>query len=159
MKSFICGVILLSVSTVKIFSFVERQKKDNLSLKEGDVRMEHLVSNFPTLKNVRDGLLHQYQETEKDLRKLYDLHDKVDGDSSKKMITGKLQSLYQEKERLKQQIRNLDAEVERGVILKSFDNIEAGGIKKIVKQEIDQEYVKDLSRASRVNNALEYYLK
>jgi hypothetical protein len=87
------------------------------------------------------------------------LWDQMGSNSSKEMVTQKIQSLLVEQRRLKQQIQTLDAEVERGVVLKSFDNIEAGGIKKIHRQEINNEYVKDLSRATHVNNVLQAYLK
>ena len=160
MKPFWAVVALLIPVCHVYYSYNQDQKQnETLVFKDNDIRLEHFNSTFPTIKNVRDNLVAQHCAAGDGLKKLYALYDQVDKPSSKKMITSKLQSLYREKERLKQQIRNLDAEVEKGVILKSFDNIEAGGIKKIVKQEIDQEYVKDLSRASRVNNALEYYLK
>jgi hypothetical protein len=141
-----------------VFSYKEKQKED-LTLKDGDIRVEHLESNFPTLKNVRDDLLHQYQVVGENLKKMNVLWDQMGSNSSKEMVTQKIQSLLVEQRRLKQQIQTLDAEVERGVVLKSFDNIEAGGIKKIHRQEINNEYVKDLSRATHVNNVLQAYLK
>jgi cell division protein FtsB len=141
-----------------VFSYKEKLKND-LTLKEGDIRMEHLESNFPTLKNVRDNLLHQYQVVNEDLKKMSALWHQMESSSSKEMITQKIQSLSAEQRKLKQQIQTLDAEVERGVVLKSFDNIEAGGIKKFHTQEINNEYVKDLSRATHVNNVLQTHLK
>lgn len=137
----------------------ERKQKEGVIFKENDIRLEHFNSNFPTIKNVRDSLVSQYQTVGDGLKKLYALYDQVDNPSSKKMITTKIQSLLVEQREIKQQIAVLDAEIERSIVLKSFDHIESGGLKSLVKQEVNKEYNKGVERVVRVNTILESHIK
>ena len=160
MKPFWAVVALLIPVCHVYYSYNQDQKQnETLVFKDNDIRLEHFNSTFPTIKNVRDNLVAQHCAAGDGLKKLYALYDQVDKPSSKKMITSKIQSLLVEQREIKQQIAVLDAEVERSIVLKSFDHIESGGLKNLVKQEVNNEYNKDVERIVRVNTILESHIK
>lgn len=116
-------------------------------IKSSDPKHSYMEQNLPQVKNVREQVAFQIVQCNVNISNLNRLWRQFTQPDSRKVVEEKLKQVEAQKQCLWEQLDRIDAEVEKGIALQSFNKIDGGG----TREEFFNEMVKNAYRS--VNSA------
>jgi hypothetical protein len=107
---------------------------------------------MPMVKVTRDGVVHQIKVTNENIDKLYATKKQFTQVSSKNMLMTRINALFEQKKSLKEVLDQIDAEVERGIALQTFNQIDGGNTRKQTINMLNRQALERVAAAQLLNN-------
>jgi hypothetical protein len=107
---------------------------------------------MPMVKVTRDGVVHQIKVTEENIDKLYATKKQFTQESSKNMLMTRINALFEQKKSLKEVLNQIDVEVERGIALQTFNQIDGGNTRKQTINTLNRQAQERIASAQLLNN-------
>ena len=119
---------------------------------EGGPHQKFVEAYMPHVKVTRDGVVHQIKVTDENIDKLYDTKKKFTQESTKNMLMNRINALYAQKKSLRDVLNQIDVEVERGIALQTFNQIDGGNTRKQTINQLTAQAQERIASAQRLNN-------
>lgn len=125
---------------------------ENYNYKEDGPHQKFVDAYMPMVKVTRDGVVHQIEVTHENIRKLYITKKQFTQESSKNMLMDRINALMEQKKSLKEILDQIDVEVERGIALQTFNQIDGGNTRKQTINMLNRQAQERIASAQQLNN-------
>ena len=125
---------------------------ENYSYKEDGPHQKFVDAYMPMVKVTRDGVVHQIKVTDENIDKLYATKKQFTQESTKNMLMNRINALFAQKKSLKEVLDKIDVEVERGIALHTFNQIEGGNTRKQTISNLNAQAQERIASAQLLNN-------
>lgn len=119
---------------------------------EGGPHQKFVEAYMPHVKVTRDGVVHQIKVTDDNIDKLYDTKKKFTQESTKNMLMNRINALFAQKKSLKEVLDRIDVEVERGIALQTFNQIDGGNTRNQTINQLTAQAQERIVSAQMLNN-------
>lgn len=145
------GKAICVVSSVLILCSCDGKQKQEVAQKTED-----FLSKFdPKLKTVRDGLIAEIASVDENISKVKKLKRGFNQESAKEIAQQKINRLQEQKNELTAHLSRIDAEAEKGVMLREMNQIDGGGTVSSTNRELLEESEKTLAESRKMTQTLE----
>ena len=124
----------------------------NYNYKEDSLQQKFVETYMPMVKVTRDGVVHQIQVTHENIRKLYITKKQFTQESSKNMLMTRINALMEQEKSLKEVLDQIDVEVERGIALQTFNQIDGGNTRNQTINMLNRQAQERIASAQMLNN-------
>ena len=119
-------------------------------------KKEDFLSKFdPKLKIVRDSLIAEITSVDGDISKVKKLKRGFNQESAKEFAQQKINRLQEQKNELTAHVSRIDAETEKGVMLREMNQIDGGGTTRSTNRKLLEESEKALAESRKMTKTLE----
>jgi hypothetical protein len=125
---------------------------ENYSYKEDGPHQKFVDAYMPMVKVTREGVVHQIRVTNDNIDKLYATKKQFTQESTKNMLMTRINALFEQKKSLKEVLDRIDEEVERGIALHTFNQIEGGNTRKQTISHLTRQAQERVAAAQLLNN-------
>jgi hypothetical protein len=125
---------------------------EDYSYKQDGPHQKFVDAYMPMVKVTRDGVVHQIHVTNENIDKLYATKKQFTQESSKNMLMTRINALFEQKKSLKEVLDKIDVEVERGIALQTFNQIDGGNTRKQTISMLNRQAQERVAAAQLLNN-------
>jgi hypothetical protein len=125
---------------------------EDYSYKQDGPHQKFVDAYMPMIKVTRDGVVHQMHVTNENIDKLYATKKQFTQESSKNMLMTRINALFAQKKSLKEVLDRIDAEVERGIALQTFNQIDGGNTRNQTINMLNRQAQERVAAAQLLNN-------
>lgn len=138
-----------------VLAFKEKMSTSDapLFLKENSAKSEYMSSYAPHLKNTREQVSYEIVTCSKNIESLTKLLRNFDTEKSREAVYKKIEEIKIQRGILKGTLYKIDAEVERGMLIKQCNIIEEGGLRFNSLDDLLRETQERLFTAKQINNS------
>lgn len=153
MKQNMNAILIETVMALAFAGIVATQKvADSKRNAEAEkAKVVFLQNNMPYLKDSRDQISYQMSVCDANVKKLQEMLLVYKETDSKEILNQKMSEIRRERENLGQLYSRLNTELERSMLHKEFNNLDAGGLRQAEVADLVKEAEKAVGQAQRVN--------